>query len=134
MAQFAARTMLIKKNAVTIANIREKSLKINAEPIDVTTDDDGIWRKLLSAAEAEKSIELSFSGLAEEDDLKTIGFDTVVGNCMVTDITITDPSAGSSLDIISCNWFLTSYEITGSYKDALMFNATMVSSGVPSRA
>lgn len=127
------RALLIKKNAVTIAGIREGSYKISVEGIDVTDADSGIWREYLNA-EAQKSISISGNGVAKEDDLRDAGFSTVSGNCMLTDITITDPSADAAEDIISANFLLTEYEIKGGYKGAVEFSFAMESSGAPSRA
>lgn len=127
------RALLIKKNSVTIAGIREASYKISVEGIDVTDADSGIWREYLNA-EAQKSIAISGSGIAKEDDLRDAGFSTVSGGCMLTDITITDPSADASEDVISANFLLTEYEIKGEYKGAVEFSFAMESSGAPSRA
>jgi TP901-1 family phage major tail protein len=128
------RALLIKKGATTVAGIREAAYKISVEGIDVTNADSGIWREYLTGAEAQKSVSISGSGIAQEDDLRTAGFSTVSGGCLLTDITITDPSADAALDVISGNFLLTEYEIKGEYKGAVEFSFAMESSGTVSRA
>ena len=56
--------------AVLIAGARSKSITINNEPIDITSDDDLGFRTLLDDP-AVRSIDMSIEGVTKDDDLIT---------------------------------------------------------------
>jgi predicted secreted protein len=121
MTAAIGRSYLVKKGATALAGVRTKSLSINHEPVDITTDDEDGFRTLLGAV-GESSFELSVDGVSKDSTL----FDEALGSStkLLTDVTIEHPNG-----IISGDVFLASYEETGAYNDAITFSATFQSSG-----
>lgn len=134
MAKAAGRTLLIKKAGTVIAGVRTLSMKVGREFIDVTDNDSGIFRDYLSATEAGASITLQVSGLANDEGLKDAGFSVTAGGGMLTDITITDPTASAAKDVLAGNFAVTEYEVSGEYQGAVEFSCTLESSGAWTRA
>jgi predicted secreted protein len=121
MTASIGRSYLIKKNSTALAGVRTKSLSINHEPVDITTDDEDGFRTLLAEV-GESSFELTVEGVAKDSTL----FDaaTGTGSRLLTDVTIEHPEG-----TISCDVFITAFESTGAYNDAVTFSATFQSSG-----
>lgn len=121
MTASIGRSYLIKKGATALAGVRTKSLSINHEPVDITTDDEDGFRTLLAEV-GESSFELTVEGVAKDSVL----FDaaTSTGSRLLTDVTIEHPEG-----TISCDVFITAFESTGAYNDAVTFSATFQSSG-----
>ena len=104
-----------------IPGVREKSIALNGEPIDVSADDSGGWRELLTVA-GENQVDISINGVTREDQLKA---DWFAGNRTKT-VTITYPDGG----VISGLFYLVNYSDTGPYNDATTFDAELQSTGV----
>lgn len=104
-----------------IQGIREKSVAMNGEPVDVTSDDNDGWRELLTVA-AENQVSISLSGVTKDNRLKTAWFT----GARTEPCTIRYPDGGQ----ISGNFFLSTYTDTGPYNDALTFEAEVVSTGI----
>lgn len=121
MTASIGRSYVVKKNGTAIAGVRTKSLSINHEPVDITTDDEDGFRTLLSEV-GESSFELSVDGVTKDSVL----FDAATGSAskLLTDVTIEHPNGTISGDV-----YLSSYEETGAYNDAVTFSATFQSSG-----
>jgi predicted secreted protein len=124
MAASIGRKMLVKKNNVALAGVTEKSISINHEPVDISSDDDLGYRKLLNDP-ASKSIDISVSGVASAEALRNIGVLSGVTHTMLTDITFEWPDG----DKISGEFFMASYEERGATGDKVTFSASFQSSG-----
>lgn len=122
MAASSGRELLIKKGASVIAGVRTKTVTINGEPIDVTTDDDSGFRTLL-ADPATRMIDLSVEGITKDDTLRAIV--AGAGPQLLTDITVEYPDGA----VIAGDFYLVSIEESGEYQDAVTFTATLQSSG-----
>lgn len=122
MAADIGRSYLVKVGGTVLAGVRTKSLSINHEPVDVTTDDENGFRALLGAV-GESSFELSVDGVTKDSVL----FDAATSSAtkLLTDVTIEHPNGTISGDV-----YLASYEETGAYNDAITFSATFQSSDV----
>lgn len=105
----------------TIRGIREKGIEINGEAVDVTTDDEDGWRKVLSEP-GQKEVTLSLSGVTRDNRLKGDWFN----DRRVQPATFTYPDGS----IISGQFFLASYNETGTYNEATTYEAEMQSTGV----
>ena len=103
-----------------IPGVQEKGIALNGEAVDVSADDSGGWRELLTLA-GENQVDVSLSGVTREDQLKT---DWFAGN-RTKAVTITYPDGG----VISGTFFLASYSETGPFKDATTFEAELQSTG-----
>jgi len=122
MAQSIGRNLVVKKGATAIASIRTKTVTINNEPVDITTDDSDGFRTLLSIV-GQQSIDLSIEGLTDDATLRAAILSP--GTILLTDITIVYPNGG----IIAGDFALTTYEEAGTYNDAVTFSGTLQSSG-----
>ncbi len=119
--KYSGRKLLLKKGSTVVGALRTKSFTINNEPIDVTTDDDDGYRKLLADA-AGKSIDASFEGLFEGEDL--IAAAEGQGD-LLAEYTIELPSGGD----ITGDFFFASLEVSGEYEDAVQISGELQSSG-----
>ena len=103
-----------------IGGVREKSVALNGEAIDVSDDDSAGWRELLDVA-GENQVDLSVSGLTKSDLLKQ---DWFAGNRTKV-ATLTYPDGG----VLSATFYMANYTDTGPYNDATTFEAEFQSSG-----
>lgn len=117
---FSGRDLTLTWNGAAIAGCREKSITINGEPIDVTSDDDSGWRNVLESP-AQKQVDLSISGVTKSHVLKT----DWSGDNRTRAVVITYPDGST----ISGNFFLSDYSESGAYNDAVTFDATLMSDG-----
>jgi TP901-1 family phage major tail protein len=111
----------LKISGTAVAGVREKSVAINGEAIDVSADDSSGWRELL-ADPSEQQVDISVSGVAKSNVLKIAAFSN---NARVKPITLEYPDGG----IISGDFYLATYNETNPYKDAVTFEASLQSSG-----
>ena len=123
MAAAKGRSLLVKKGSTVLAGMRTKGVALNGEPIDVTTDDDGGWRTLLSDV-GTLSVDLSIEGITKDDTLRAL---IAAGgtSLMLTDITVEFLDGNG----FSGNFFLNSLEETGTYNEAITFSGSLQSSG-----
>lgn len=117
---FPGRDLELTWNGNAIAGVREKGVTINGEPIDVTSDDDDGWRKLLTTP-GQKQVDISVSGVTKGHVLKADWF----ANNRQRTATITYPDG----DTITGTFHLVDYVETGTYNDATTFEANLQSSG-----
>lgn len=126
--QFAGRLLKIKDAGVAIAGLRTKSAAIGNEPINITTDDDlGFRRLLLNAAGdnsevSEKQIDISFDGITQDDALLKAAAE---GTALVKEYVLEFPSGAT----ITVTCVFTSMEETGAYQDAVTFSGELQSTG-----
>jgi predicted secreted protein len=104
-----------------LEGVREKGIELNGEPIDITSDDDNGWRSLLTIA-AQNEVNLSISGVSKDGVLRA---DWFAG-------TRTQPATIRFADNseITGIFYLASYNETGTYNEATVFEAELQSSGV----
>lgn len=122
MAADVGRNLQILKALVVIASVRNKSISFAGEPIDITSDDDEGFRLLL-AEEGQKSIDMSVDGITSDAVLR--GLALTGTDLLLTDINLLWPNG----DTLTGDFFLSSFEESGPYKDAITFTASLQSSG-----
>lgn len=127
MAAFTGRTILFRWGGDSpldeIAGVREKSIEINGEPINVTSDEDDGWQTLIEAS-AENSVNVSISGVIKNATrLLTDWFN----GTRIQPAAFEFPAPLNS--VLSGNWRLDALTITGAYNDAATFEATLSSTG-----
>ena len=105
----------------TIPGVREKGIALNGNPVDVTSDEDDGWRTLLEEP-GENQINISVSGVTKSDVLRDAWFN---GDRLDTAV-ITFPDGG----VLTGQFLLATYNETGTYNDAITFEAELQSSGV----
>lgn len=104
-----------------ILGIREKGIEINGEAVDVTTDDEDGWRKVL-ATPGQKEVTISLSGVTRDNRLKSDWF----GDRRIQPAIFTYPDGST----ISGDFYLASYNETGTYNEATTYEAELQSTGV----
>lgn len=118
------RAIILKWNGAKIAGVREKSVAINGEVVDVTDDDASGYRQLLDEDGA-KSIDISLSGVVKGSVLRAAKL--AGGSSTVGAVTFEYPDGA----ILSGDFKLASYNETDPYAEAVTFEATLQSTGVP---
>nr|BDD44160.1 hypothetical protein 27 [bacterium] len=125
MAAYKGRKFLLKKDGTVLAGIRTKSFAVNGEPIDITSDDDDGFRKLLEEA-GQYQLDISFDGIVKDDTLRAIIL--AGGSLMLSDITMEMPDQDPAMEL-SGDFFLSDLEESGTYNEAVTFSGTLQSSG-----
>ena len=113
---------------VAIASVRSKTITINNEQIDITTDDSDAWRTLLEEPSV-RSVDLSVSGVTDDDDLMSaimIGTSSVVHEFVEIDY--------NSEFTLTGKFALNNLTYTGEHADAATFEASLQSSGAVTKA
>ena len=115
------RNMLLRLNGVNVAGLMAKSIAIANEPIDITSDDDAGWRKLLDAV-GSKQITISGNGVAKDDGMLQIAMKT---EDIVNPFDVVFPD-GSTL---GGDFALTSLTRSGEHNGAVLFEFELQSTG-----
>jgi len=121
MAANVGRNLTISRNSDVIAGVRTKSITINNEPIDVTTDDSDGFRQLMEDS-GTRSIDLSVEGVTQDDTLIAAAAN---GSTLIETYTITFASGAT----ISGDFRLNSVEKGAEYNEAITFSAEIQSTG-----
>ena len=103
-----------------ISGVKEKSLSLNNEPIDITSDDDAGWRNILGTP-GQKQVELKVSGVTKDRDLMADWFLSALTQAVM----LTYENGAT----IAGQFFLSEYSDKGNFKDAVSFDATLMSTG-----
>ena len=115
-----------------VAGIREKTISLAGEPVDITNDDSNGWRTLLDAAQV-NGLELSVSGVLINDRLRQewISGAAIGSGTRMQAATLEYPlDAGESTPAtLSGTFYLSSYDETGNHDGEITFEATLMSSG-----
>jgi TP901-1 family phage major tail protein len=127
MTAYKGRDMLLKLGAAgaggTIAGLRETTLRVNNDMVDVTNKDSNGYRLLLAGAGV-RSFTITANGTADNGST----FETLQGNAL-TDTGDTYYLTWGDGDAIEGTFAITSFEIAGGYSDAQTFSITLESSG-----
>jgi TP901-1 family phage major tail protein len=115
------RSIILLWGATAIAGVRQKSVKCNGTPVDITSDDDAGWRKLLTVS-GEDMIDLDLSGVTKSQALKSDFF----AGTRTKAVSLTYPSGG----VLAGTFYMGSYEDTGEHKGEVTFSLKLQSSGV----
>lgn len=122
MAGIAGRALVFTWDGAAVLGVRQKGLTLNGEAINVTSDEDGGKRTLLTVS-AEDSVDVTLSGVTKDQRLKTAYF--AGGTARTKTVTLTYPDGS----VISGTFFLSNYAETAPYNDAVTFTATLQSAG-----
>ena len=102
---------------------RTKTITIAGEPIDITQDCDGAFRRLMNTP-ASRSIDMAVEGIITQDEWVGIALDPDATN-FLEQYALVIPGLGT----ISGDFFLGNFELGAEYQDATTFSATVQSSG-----
>jgi len=120
----SGRDLLVLKAATAIAGLRETSLTINSEPVDITGKGDSGYRTLASFAGVE-AIDISASGVFQDDVMRDIAFAGTGTTKLLTDVTLDWGDGGS----LSGDFYLASYESAGAHDGEETYDISLRSSG-----
>jgi len=130
MVAQTARTFLLKVDNTgsgsfqSIGSLRGKSLKINAETVDVTNSDStNQYRELLAGAGV-KSLEVSGNGIFGDDTYVNTAHGLAL-NGTIRNWQIVVPGLGT----YQAAFQITAFEVTGEYNGAVEFTMSLASSG-----
>ena len=104
-----------------VAGVREKSVALNGDPVNVTSGEDAGWRKLLADVSTEDQVTLSVSGITKNGNLRADWFGGT--RTKAAEFVYEDGSK------IAGTFYLQSYTENGPYNDAVTFQAAFHSSG-----
>lgn len=109
-----------------VAGIREKTVTLSGEAVDITNDDSDGWRQLLDVAQI-NSVDIACSGVAINDELRAHWFAgaSATGRRM-QDVTF---QWGDGAELTG-DFYLQEYSETGPHDGEITFEATFVSNGV----
>ena len=109
-------------NASAVLGVREKSLSINGEPVNVTSDeDDGV--QALLAEDAESSVQIELSGVTKDTVFRVAKLGG--GAALQEDVSLTYTNG----DELSGTFHLGAYSEGQPYNEAVTFTATLMSTG-----
>lgn len=107
-----------------VTGMRTKTITLNNEPIDITSDDDLGFRTFLATDPAERSIDMSVDGVTKDTAL--IELAAAGGSALVSEYTLDFEGLGAFVG----DFFIGSIELGAPYNDAVTFSANIQSSGV----
>lgn len=118
------RDLLVLKNAVAIAGLRETSVTADGSPVDITGKDDSGYRTLAEFSGME-ALDLTASGVFKDDTLRDISFAGTGTSKLLTDITL-EWGDGATLE---GDFYLANYESAGNHDGEETYSVTLQSSG-----
>lgn len=108
--------------AVLVAGARGKTITINNEPIDITTDGDSGFRTLLGDP-ATRSIDLSIEGVAKDTTLLTAATASTPALLLGYELRF------EGIGTVAGDFYLSNVELGAPYNEAVTFTASLQSSG-----
>lgn len=128
MAALSGRDLIVKKGATVIGGVKTTSLSVDNSMVDITSKDSDGFRTLASFA-GTRAMTISLDGIWDDDLLSAVALGT--DSALLTDITIESKSLtdGATTGTLSGDFYLASYEISGSDAEAITHTATLESSG-----
>jgi len=129
MAGFNGRKLTFDWDSTTLVGVRTRGFTVSNEYVDVTTDDDAGWRKLLSDPGV-RSVENTVSGITSDEVLlNEIMTASITGQTLDTMLPTGTASGITTPGTLSGNFLVSSYEQTGEHDGAVEFSATFMSDG-----
>ena len=129
MAGFNGRALTIDYDSTTLVGVRTRAFSMTNDYVDVTTDDDVGWRKLL-ADPGLRSVEVTLSGITSDEVLIA---DMIAATVAATTVDVLLPT-GTAAGVVTPgklagSFLISSFEETGEHDGAAEFSATFMSDG-----
>ena len=129
MAGFNGRALTIDEDSTTLVGVRTRGFSITNDYVDVTTDDDAGWRKLLSDPGL-RSVEVTVGGVTNDEVLLA---EIMQANITGTPVQINLPT-GTATGVttpgtLTGTFLVSSYEQNGEHDGEAEFSATFMSDG-----
>lgn len=119
---YKGRKIALTFRGETIPGVREKSMQMQGEPVDITSDDDDGWRRLADEnGAAQDNVDVNVNGVTKSSLLKEIWFSRERSGELIIDYPTGHRISGTAV--------LVNYTDTGPYNDAVTFEATFQMSG-----
>lgn len=106
-----------------LTGMRTKTITMNNEAIDITSDDDLGWRTLLGDDPALRSMDMSVEGVTKDDTL--IALAMTGGSGLISEYEMEFPGWGK----VTGDFHIGTVELGATYNEAVTFSATISSSG-----
>lgn len=120
MPASSGRELVLKRGTTVVAGVRTKAMAITRAGIDVTSDDDAGFRTMLGEP-GQLELNISVSGVTKDDVLRADAVNGVTLQAYTLEF-----EDGST---VTGNFFLATYTETGTYNEAVTFEAEIQSSG-----
>ena len=120
MPASSGRELVLKRGTTVVAGVRTKAMAITRAGIDVTSDDDAGFRTMLGEP-GQLELNVSVSGVTKDDVLRADAVNGVTLQAYTLEF-----EDGST---VTGNFFLATYTETGTYNEAVTFEAEIQSSG-----
>lgn len=111
-----------------VTGMRTKTITINNEPIDITSDDDDGWRTFLGDDPALRSIDIAVEGVTK--DAQLIELAATGGSGLISGYALEFTGLGT----FTGDFYIGSLELGAPYNEAVTFSCTIQSSGEASWA
>lgn len=112
-------------SGVPVTGMRTKTITINNEAIDITSDDDLGWQTFLDADPAQRGIDMSVEGITKDATL--ISLAVTGGSGLISEYELDFEGLGT----FTGDFHIGSLELGASYNEAVTFSCTIRSSGEP---
>lgn len=122
MAAEYGRDVALVWDGAAILGVREKSMSINGEPANVTSDEDDGWQALL-LGDNETAVNIELSGVTKDSILREA---KIAGGASLSATATLTYSDG---DVLSATFRLGAYSEGQPYNEAVTFTATLMSTG-----
>lgn len=120
---YKGRKIAVYWKGERIGAARERSITMQGEPVDVTSDDDDGWRRLATEnGAAQDNVDVTVSGVTKNSILKEDWFSRERTGELIIEYPTGHRISGEAV--------LTNYTDTGPYNDAVTFEATFQYSGM----
>lgn len=123
MTAQAGRRVRLHLDGVYIGAARTKTVTINNEAIDISTDDDVGFRALLDSDPASRAIDMSVEGILKDSFL--VNKALAAGDSLMVDGLIEFDGIAD----IAGQFYMSSLELGAPYNDGVTFSASLQSSG-----
>jgi len=122
MAAISGRKVRVKRGSTYVAGAKAESIKINNEPIDITSKDDSGWRTYLADVGV-RSVDAEVKGIITDSTYLALVVGTA--SALIDTYTIEVLGIGS----FTGDFYFAGVEITGEHDGATEFTGTFQSSG-----
>lgn len=122
---FNGRQFTFDWDETTLAGVRTRGLSVTNDYVDVTSDDDAGWRKLL-ADPGLRSIEVTVGGITKDEIL--LG-DMMAANVEAKTLDANLPTSQTTPGTVSGNFLISAFEQTGDHDGEVEFSVTFMSDG-----
>nr|BDD44163.1 hypothetical protein 30 [bacterium] len=120
-----SREVVLKLDGSALASVRAKSIKVNGDPINITSDDDNGFRTFMDEA-GQNQVDIRVEGITVNNNLIKM---ILAGAKIMIDNLVMEFCGAGGKTFIKGAFLLANMERAGNYRDAVKFVATLYSSG-----